>query len=94
MRILSAGSYVDADDCTPERALLRYAAATSKAAGLALMGAEYVRSNSDFEIDFSDEDAAIVMCGLSELLEVAPALLTSISIADNHASKAEIGGAA
>ena len=98
MRILAAGAYVDdndeqGSDTTPERALLRYAAATSKAAGLALMGAEYVRSNTNFEIDFSDEDAAIVMCGLSELLEVAPGLLTSIAIADHQASNAAEGGA-
>jgi hypothetical protein len=94
MRILSAGAYVDddagqGDDTTPERALLRYAAATSKAAAFALMGAEYVCSNHNFDAEFDDE--AIVMCCLSELLKVAPGLLTSISIADN-AANAKSGG--
>lgn len=42
-------------------------------------------SNESFEADFSDEDAAIVMCGLSELLEGAPMLIDSIEIADSHA---------
>ena len=46
------------------------------------MGAEYVCSNHTFELEFNDEDAAIVMCGLSEMLEIAPKLLTSIAIAD------------
>lgn len=91
MRILSAGAYVDDASCTPERALLRYAAATSKAAGLALMGAAYVTSNENFEMEFTEEDAAIVMCGLSEMLETAPDLLDSIAFADVQNKRA--GGA-
>jgi hypothetical protein len=98
MRILSAGVYVDdtdshGSDTTPERALLRYAAAVTKAAGLALLGADYVCSNENFEIGFDDEDAAIIMCGLSEMLEVAPKLLTSIAIADHGSKRAAEGGA-
>lgn len=103
LRIVGAGAAIDqtwaSEDTvlTPERALLRYAAATSKAVGLALMGFERVCSNANFDVDFSSEDAAIVMCGLSELLEVGPALVNSIVIAGElHGADAvapqEIGG--
>jgi len=96
MRIISASGYVNdntapGSDTTPERALLRYAAATTKAVGIALLGAGYVQDNEGIDVAFDDGDASVVMCGLSELLEVGPELITSIACADYHAKPTQAG---
>lgn len=65
-----------------ERALFRYAAATSKAVAMALRGTEYVCCNEPFETAFTTDEAAVVLCGLSALLEHAPDLLGDIREAE------------
>ena len=65
-----------------ERALFRYAAATSKAVAMALQGTEYVCSNEPFETEFTTSEAAIVLCGLSALMEHGPDLIEDIRCAD------------
>lgn len=65
-----------------ERALFKYAAATTKAVAMALQGAEYVCSNEPFETEFSTSEAATVLCGLSALMEHGPDLIEDIRVAD------------
>jgi hypothetical protein len=69
-----------------ERALFRYAAATSKAVAMALQGTDYVCSNEPFETSFTTEDAAFVLCGLSALLGEAPGLVEDLRHADRELS--------
>lgn len=67
-----------------ERALFRYAAATSKAVAMALQGTDYVCSNEPFETAFTTTEAAVVLCGLSALMEHGPGLVEDIRIADRQ----------
>lgn len=70
---------LDGDDgLSPERALFKYAAASTKAVAMALRGTDYVCSNEAFETEFTTDEAAIVLCGLSSLLEEGPDLITDI----------------
>jgi len=81
-KILCAGRYVrqeDGGDLTAERALLRYAAYTAKAVAIALNHGHMVEDEQDLTL-YSNE-AACVLGGLSELLDVAPRLIDSIDIA-------------
>jgi len=68
--------------CSHERALFRYAAATTKAVGMALMGTDMVCSNEPFETSFTSDEAAFVLCGLSALLEEGPDLIEDLRYAD------------
>jgi hypothetical protein len=61
-----------------ERALFRYAAATTKAVAMALQGTEYVTTNEPFDTQFTTEEAATVLCGLSVLLDEAPSLIEDL----------------
>lgn len=57
-----------------ERAIFRYAAATSKAVALALQGV----SHDVLDADFSTEEAANVLCGLSSFLDFAHKMLVDL----------------
>lgn len=72
-----------------ERALFKYAAATSKAVAMALQGAEYVCSSEPFETEFSTSEAATVLCGLSALMEHGPDLIEDIRLAEPECAAAE-----
>lgn len=61
-----------------ERALFRYAAATTKAVAMALQGTDYVTTNEPFDATFTTEEAATVLCGLSALLEEGPSLIDDL----------------
>jgi hypothetical protein len=92
LALLGGNQYFDIDNTTgisPERALFRYAAATSKAVGMALQGTEYVCSNEPFECEFSSQEAAYVLCGLSALLDQGPDLIDDIRTADSEAERVE-----
>jgi hypothetical protein len=78
-QILCAGQYVrqgEGDDVTAERALLRYAAATTKAIGIALNVERNGSENHD--VVLYDHEAAIGLAGLSALLDAAPGLIDKI----------------
>jgi len=85
LALLGGNQYTDLenrDGCSHERALFRYAAATTKAVAMALQGADYVCSNEPFETEFSTAEAATVLCGLSALMEIGPDLVEDIRHAD------------
>lgn len=65
-----------------ERALFKYAAATAKAVAMALQGTERVCANEPFETEFTTSEAAVVLCGLSALMEHGPDLIEDIRCAD------------
>jgi len=67
----------------PERVLFRFAAATSKAVALALVGVDLVCDNERPDTDFGADDAASVLLGVSALLEHGPKLVEDIRSADN-----------
>lgn len=69
------------------RALFRYAAATTKAVAMALQGTHYVTTNEPFDVDFSTEDAATVLCGLSALLQEGPGLVEDLQYAATRGAK-------
>lgn len=61
-----------------EQALFRYASATTKAVAMALQGTHYVTANEGFDTEFTTDEAATVLCGLSALLEEGPDLVKSL----------------
>jgi hypothetical protein len=61
-----------------ERALFRYAAATSKAVALALQGEMYVNSNESTDTEFTTEEAAATLLGLSAFLDFAHRMLVDL----------------
>lgn len=79
--LLSCNMYGDFDGgqaTSHDRVLLRFASATSKAVALALQGATYVNSNEQFDADFTTDEAATVLYGLSSLLEYGPDLIQDL----------------
>jgi len=98
LALLGGNQYVELNEgpgVSHERALFRYAAATSKAVAMALQGCEYVCSNEPFETEFSTAEAAIVLCGLSALMEYGPDLIGDIRYADQkHVSPEQRKGGA
>lgn len=88
-RIIAAGGYFedDNDDQTIERALLGYAAVVTKAVAVALVGADVVTcSGHGVDVEFSKDEAARALCGLSALLAEAEPLCYSIQVADDGAT--------
>lgn len=86
LAMLSGNQHADLenrDGVSHEAALFRYAAATTKAVAMALQGTDYVCCNEPFETDFTTEDAAYVLCGLSALLDEAPKLVDDLRNADS-----------
>ena len=61
-----------------ERGLFRYAAATTKAVAMALQGTHYVTANEPFDTEFTTDEAATVLCGLSALLDEGPDLIEDL----------------
>lgn len=98
LRLIGCGGYIayeimdgESDECnsscTPERAVMRYAAALSKVVAASLLARDEDGSangqHSDAHLVVYDEDLALVLAALASTLEVGSELLTVISIADN-----------
>jgi hypothetical protein len=78
-QVLCCGAYVresEGGDLVPERALMRFASATTKAVAIALSHGKMVEDALD--VEFSNEDAARALIGVSELLAAAPRLLDTL----------------
>ncbi|HKY39245.1 MAG TPA: hypothetical protein VJN18_25080 [Polyangiaceae bacterium] len=72
-KVLCVGQYVNqADGCTAERALLRWAAATSKAVAIALV---HQQNEENVDLVLYDHEAAAVLAGVAEILDAAPRLI-------------------
>lgn len=87
LTLLGGNMYAKLDEgmgVSQERAMFRYAAATTKAVAMALKGHDYVCSNEHYDTAFTEDEAAIVLCGLSALLDVGPDLVESIRGADQE----------
>jgi hypothetical protein len=81
-QILCAGRYVvqgEGGDVTAERALLRFAAVTTKAFGIALAAPRGADAGHDTAL--YDDEAAIGLLGVAALLEAAPRLIDSFDAA-------------
>lgn len=81
-KIVCAGGYVaqaEGGDVTAERALMRYAAAVTKAIGIALDTSRGTDESHD--VTLYDHEAAIGLAGLSALLEAAPRLIDTFDTA-------------
>lgn len=79
MRLVCVGRNVDqdeGDDMQPERALLRFASYTTKAVAIALAHGPMVEDDHDVEL--SHEEASMTLIGLSEILAVAPKLISDL----------------
>lgn len=68
------------DDMVAERALLRFAAFTTKAVGIALASEKMVEDDHDVELE--GYEASAILIGLSELLVAAPKLIHALHYAD------------
>lgn len=68
------------DDMVAERALLRFAAYTSKAVGIALACEKMAEDDHDVELE--GYEASAILIGLSELLVAAPKLIGALHYAD------------
>lgn len=67
----------DGFDMTPDRALMRFAAFTSKAVAIALAHRPMCEDDHDVELDH--DEASMVLIGLSEILSVTPKLIDDLN---------------
>jgi hypothetical protein len=81
-RMLCVGRNVtqsEGNDMTAERALLRFASLTAKAVGIALTSRQAPEDPHD--VVLCDEEAGMVLIGLSEILSAGPELIDTLDSA-------------
>lgn len=84
LRLLSVNqdAQLHVDGLSHERALMRFAAATTKAVAFAIQGGFYVNTNESVAGEFTADDAAFALQGVAAILEESRGLLTCIELAN------------